>query len=346
MFSKNLKYYRLKNELTKKDLAERISVTPMTISNYENGSRKPSMDILKALADALNVRVSDFLAVRNQNLQFKHGEFRKTAALPSARQEYIRETVEEYFNRFMTVIEILGGEVLPVAPECHVLVLAADDEENAKRLRKHLGFALDGPIEELVRKLENKGILVCECDIPNGKFSGMNGFVNNRPYVAINPNMTPERNRSTIVHELAHLMFVWPEEMSEKEIEAKATAISGAFLFPSADAIRELGIKRKSVTKDMVMVAIEYGISMLLLVKRAEINKIIAPSVAKDFYIKASQHGWRTNEPSRIEPEKTALFEQLVCRAINEEDISLQRGTELLKLPYDELVELCCFNEV
>ena len=69
--------------------------------------------------------------------------------------------------------------------------------------------------------------------------------------------MTPERNRSTIVHELAHLMFVWPESMDDKEIEKMATAIGGAFLFPESDTKRELGIRRSAITKDMVLVAVE-----------------------------------------------------------------------------------------
>lgn len=38
MFSKNLKYYRLKNNLSKKKLAEKIGITSMAISHYEKGS--------------------------------------------------------------------------------------------------------------------------------------------------------------------------------------------------------------------------------------------------------------------------------------------------------------------
>jgi transcriptional regulator with XRE-family HTH domain len=35
MFSKNLKYYRLRNHLSKKDLADKAGVTAMAITNYE-----------------------------------------------------------------------------------------------------------------------------------------------------------------------------------------------------------------------------------------------------------------------------------------------------------------------
>ena len=50
---------------------------------------------------------------------------------------------------------------------------------------------------------------------------------------------------------------------------------------------------------------------MMLLVKRAELSQIITASVAKDFYIKASKAGWRTNEPSRIEKENPCYLSNL-----------------------------------
>ena len=346
MFSKNLKYYRLKNQLSKKALADMIHVSAMAITNYEEGSRKPNMVILTALANALGVRVSDFLTVRNENLVFKHAEFRKASSMSQMQQEYVKESVEEYFDRFMTVVEVLGGEVLPDAPCCHTLPLSADNEKNAAELRRHLGFAPDGPIEDLIGKLENKGILVFECPVKNSKFSGMNGTVNERPYIVLNPSMSTERNRSTSIHELAHLMFEWPDGMSEKEIEDQATAIGGAFLFPKEDAIRELGVRRTSVTRDMVLVAKEYGISMMLLVMRARLCGILTEQVARRFYMAASQAGWRTAEPTRIESERPLLFEQLVYRAVNEEEISVQRGAELLHRPYTDILAMRKFNEV
>ncbi len=345
MLSKNLKFYRLRKQMSKKELAGKANISPMAVTNYENGDRRPGVDILQAFAAALEVRVSDFLAVRDENLCFKHGEFRKHSDLSGTQQEYIRECVEEYFNRFMAVVEILGGDVLPDAPVCHSLALSQDAENNAFLLRKHLGLAQDGPIEDLIGMLENKGILVYECDIDSRKFSGMNGFVNERPYIVINSKMNPERNRSTIVHELAHLMFVWPENMADGDVEKMATSIGGAFLFPKSDAIRELGVCRSGITEDMVLVAVEYGISMMMLVKRAELNNIISAPVANKFYIRASKAGWKTAEPSRIVKEKPVLFEQLVYRAVNEEEISIQRGAELLKVPFDKVLAMRRFCE-
>ena len=345
MFSKNLRYYRLRSGMTKKALADRVHVTSMAITNYENGDRKPSMEILNSLAEVLGVRVSDFLAIRNDRLIFQHGEFRKNAALSQKQQEYVCKSVEEHFSRFMTVIDILGGEVLPDAPACNLLPLSDDVEKDAHDLRVHLDFSAEGPIDDLIGKLENKGILIYECAVDDNKFSGMNGFVNGRPYIIYNPQMSAERTRSTIAHELAHLMFLWPESMDEKEVEKMATAISGAFLLPRADAVRELGIRRSGVTGDLQLVAKEYGVSMLLLAMRAEVCRIITSSAAQAFYRYASYLGWRTAEPSRIEKEQPLLFEQLTYRAVSEGDISVQRGAELLKSSFEQVAEACGFGK-
>ena len=153
--------------------------------------------------------------------------------------------------------------------------------------------------------------------------------------------MSPERIRSTIAHEMAHFVFNWPDHMEEKETEIMATAISGAFLFPKADAQRELGIRRTKISRDMTLICREYGISMYLLAKRAALCGIISNSIEKDFYVKAGQAGWKKNEPVRSEAEIPFLFEMLVFRAVSENEISVQKGAELLKRSYDFVTEHC-----
>lgn len=207
MFEKGLKYFRLKNSMTKKDLAKHCGLTPMASSNYENGSRKPSMEI-------------------------------------------------------------------------------------------------------------------------------------------INKNMSPEQHRSAISCELVHIFFQKPAEITGKKEGQLATAISGAFLFPCADAIRELGIRRKCISKDMDLVCQEYGISMYMLVKRAQTVKIVSEEAAKKFYIMANKQGWRTHEPVRIPPATPLLFKQLVFRAVCENEISIQKGAELMQMPYDEVRSHCLFSKV
>ncbi|MBP5304023.1 MAG: helix-turn-helix domain-containing protein [Clostridia bacterium] len=329
-----------------KELADACGVSPMSISYYESGQRKPDMDMINKIAKVLGIYVGDFLTSRNTNLNFIHCEFRKHTVLSKSQQEYAKESVEEYFSRFFDAVECLGGNPLPTPPKCYSLKRSGDSEKDAIQLRKYLGLQQEGPIDELVGMLENKGILVFEMDIDNDHFFGMNGFVNEYPYIVINAAMSPERKRTTILHELAHLLFVW-DENDEKENEKEATAIAGAFLISRKDLVRELGVHKSALTKDMILVCQEYGISMYLLVKRASQVGIISDYLAKDFYIRANKANWRKEEPTRVKSiEKPFLFKQLVYRAVNEENVSIQRGAELLQISIPEMEEFCGLVEV
>lgn len=342
MVGKNIKYYRLRNKMTLSSLASEMKVTSMAISNYENGLRNPDIETLKKLASIFNIGIAKLLTPHIDRLAYCHNAFRKNSTLSITNQDLIRESVEQYYNRFFTVVNILGSTVLPDAPVCNQVELSGDAEVDSDAMRKWLKLSQLGPICNLISILENSGILIYKLKIENDKFSGENGFVDGWPYIVINGNMNPERQRSTIAHELAHLCFNWPANMDTKEIEKQATAISGAFLFPKKDVIRELGVHRSAVEKDMLLIAEEYGISMLLLAMRAKITRVISENVYRDFMIRASQHDWRKNEPSRIADERTTLFEQLTYRAVTEGSISVQKGAELLEKSYQE-VESACF---
>ena len=345
MFEKNLKYYRLKKNMTKAALAEKCGVSPMAISNYESGKRKPDMDIINKLAKALDVHVVDFISTRNDSLSFDHGEFRKKVSLTKGEQEYVREAVEEYFGRFFTAVSFLGGDPLPEAPKCGSLPVSGDFEVDAAKLREYFELPKYGPIEDIIALIENRGFLVLCLDIENDAFSGMNGFVNDYPYIVIRNGMNVMRKRTTIVHELAHLLFDW--NGVDLDEEKYATAIAGAFLITRKDLFRELGYKRSSMTKDMTLVCGEYGISTYLLATRASQAGILSDGAKKEFFIRANKAHWRTNEPDwNIKKEETGLFRQLVLRAVNEEGLGIQRAAELLKDSYANVEKFCGAVEV
>lgn len=58
----NIKLFRKKNKLTQKQLSELIGVSTITIQNYENNRRKPSIDTLQNISTALHVPLNDLLS--------------------------------------------------------------------------------------------------------------------------------------------------------------------------------------------------------------------------------------------------------------------------------------------
>ncbi len=60
----NLKYIRKNNNLTLKQLSEKLDIAESTLSMYENGKREPDFQTLNKLADFFGVTI-DFLLDRN-----------------------------------------------------------------------------------------------------------------------------------------------------------------------------------------------------------------------------------------------------------------------------------------
>lgn len=65
MLSDNLKKIRKLNHLTQKELAEKMELAEITIRKYENGERKPSIEMVEKLAAALKVTPLDLLGHSN-----------------------------------------------------------------------------------------------------------------------------------------------------------------------------------------------------------------------------------------------------------------------------------------
>lgn len=70
MFEKNLKYYRLKKGLKKKELAQAIGVTPMAVTLYEQGKRRPDMDRIYKICEVLDINMVDLMQGRKKGLKF------------------------------------------------------------------------------------------------------------------------------------------------------------------------------------------------------------------------------------------------------------------------------------
>lgn len=60
MFGERLRYLRECEELTQKELSEKLGISPSTLAHYESGRRDPGLDMLKKCANYFGVSV-DYL---------------------------------------------------------------------------------------------------------------------------------------------------------------------------------------------------------------------------------------------------------------------------------------------
>lgn len=345
MIWRNIKFYRIMSGKSRTELSRELGISIKRLDRYENGDELPSLEMSRRIASVLGVRLADIMLAKSAGHKYEHCEYRKTSRLRKTSQEQIKALTEDYLDRFFAAVEILGEKVLQEVPKIHKLPPSFDAERDALSLRRELGLPLSGAVSNLIGILEDKGILIVKINYADGKFSGRNGLADGRPYIALNSGMTAERQRSTIVHELGHIYFE-QSVAGNADWERHMTAVSGAFLFPAANAVKELGEKRTCISGDMLMICREYGISLQMLAKRAEIAGIISEAVYRNFCIRLNMAGTKDKEHSHMQAERALLFEQLVLRAAGEGKMTVQRGAELLRIPYAEMNEKIYISEL
>lgn len=336
MIGDNIRYYREVEGRTQKSIAEQIGISAMAMSNYENNKRQPSYDVLHKLSKALHIGLAKLLSTYNDEVAISHGAFRKESSLTKEEQKDILFVIDNYLGRFFNLVSILGEHVLPDY-QCSKCIFTESPERDAQTMRKMLDLPSTGPIGNFVDILENLGFIICSVEYSN-KFSGNNGIINGRPYIAVNSGMAAERQRFTIAHELVHILFdTESASCSEKQIDA----IAGAFLFPEEDVKRELGFKRTDIFGELRIIQKEYGISMASAIIRAHSVGVINSTVYKEMQNRLDARGLRFNEQSGLIPEKSRLLEQLTIRAVAEDEITVSKAAEILDVSLWDARILC-----
>lgn len=63
-----IKYFRKRQGMTQAVLASKLGISPVNISQIETGQRSPTIDTVKAIADALEISLGDLLNERDQKI--------------------------------------------------------------------------------------------------------------------------------------------------------------------------------------------------------------------------------------------------------------------------------------
>ncbi|MFZ1378490.1 MAG: ImmA/IrrE family metallo-endopeptidase, partial [Saprospiraceae bacterium] len=201
----------------------------------------------------------------------------------------------------------------------------------AELLRKKWGLGVS-PIFNIVELLEDKNIKVLDLRV-NEDFDGLQTRVNGTiPVVAYNAKKInkPDRIRFTLLHELAHLLLKFGE-MSEKQKETLCHQFAGAMLLPEETLKTELGEHRTKLSiNELGNIKKQYGISMQAVVMRARDCGIINEHYTKQFFFMIKQMNWKVDEPVEYQGvEESNRFEQLLFRALIEDQISMSKAASL-----------------
>lgn len=339
MFSIRLHRARKAAGLSLRDLGERVGVSHAAIKKYEDGVAMPSSDILIALSRALKVRTEYFF--RPDSVALQGIEYRKRSSLPKKRLDAITHEIIDQIERRIELENLFPQSPVKSFEMIDGIVdhLSSVDqiEEVAERVRSAWCLGLD-PIPDLIDVLETNGIRVFMIDADaENKFDGLAARVNGMPIVVVGRHWPGDRQRFTLAHELGHLILEGrlADDLDE---EMACNRFAGAFLFPQASVLQELGQHRNAIElKELGLLKEEFGLSMAGILYRARDLGVITPAYREEQAKLFRFKGWFRKEPGDDYPsEKAHLFEQLVFHALAEEYIGESKAAELMNMPLQQ----------
>lgn len=324
-----IKLARAKAQLSTRELAEMVGVSPTAISKFERGEAAPRQSTLLRLAKALSVGVEYFF--REIKVETVAPAYRRHSKLGVRLQAAIEATIAETVERYLTAEQLFPEGFFPESelPQFPVKRLE-EAEQAAVELRKKWDLGSD-PVEDLCGQLENRGVKVIAIDGPQG-FDGFSCWVNDRiPVIAFNVNAPGDRQRFNLAHELGHLLLGAGHTV---DVEKAAHRFAAAFLVPASAASNELGRKRSNLSFDeLLLLKQRYGVSIQAWIRRAFDLGIISQQTYSLLCRRLSARGWRTQEPNGIPTEKPRRLHLLVHQALAEKLITPSFAATLLNEP-------------
>lgn len=326
--------------LSLQGLADQLEgiISRQALHKYEQNITYPNSQTLIALSRVLGVPVDFFFSDPEVTAELSGVEFRKRKRLPLTTETAIIQQCIEQLSRYLTLEKMLNDEKHPHSFAYPKIIQTVQDvEEAADQLRGEWGLGSD-PIPNVVAMLEDNGYKVVEV-AADKDFDGMKAFVGSVKVIVVNREHDICRIRFTALHELAHHILAFPEEMGEAEKERLCHAFAGAVLLPGEQAKETMNQQRFHFYLSELLLLKEYwGISIAAMFARAKNLGIINDYV----FIKLNQ-GYRNRHYHLDEPgkfsgqEKAHRFNQLLYRGLAEEIITINQAASLRNVTVGEL---------
>lgn len=317
-----LKQLRLARGFSLDDLAAHMGglVTKQALSKYERGEMQPSASVLVRLAAALGTNAADLL--RPQSFAISMLAFRKMASMGVKEQESAKASIQTEFEKRLLLQERLpGGRKLGIRIAAYEIKNEDEADAAAETLRKEMRLGVD-PIGNLTALLEDHAVHVL-CIEASRKFDGFSAVAHDSTKTAVSAavvcrkDVTGDRQRLTLAHELAHLVLQGGDDAQSEKF---AYRFGAAFLVPREPLIREVGEKRTSLNvHELLLLKERFGVSVQALIRRMRDLEIISEPGYKSACITISRMGWRTKEPGTpVPPEQSTWLERSALRAWSE----------------------------
>ncbi|WP_146363864.1 XRE family transcriptional regulator [Arthrobacter yangruifuii] len=301
----------------KSALANAITMSPAAVSSWETGEKRPSPAAVAQLALALQIDPGFFST--------RPGTPTASQTVPHFRSlrsttQIVRDQADAYGRLAVDVASALELRVefpSPNIPTFHVdeTTMEGDDPERAARYVRREWKLPDGPIRNMVRLLENNGVLVVFSPEQAATVDAYSFSTATRSAVVLNPvKQDYYRQRFDAAHELGHLVMHGDSEPGGRIVEEQANRFASEFLAP-ADEIREQlpTVLNAAAWRTFGRLKEEWRISLQSLLFRSRQLGRLSDVSYRNAMMTVSARGWRRAEPGLVSAIETP---SLLPRAI------------------------------
>lgn len=341
VFGKRLKLGRKMAGFSLQDMANALDnrVSKQALNKYELGVMKPTSEVLMLISKCLNQSPDYFL--RKQQVDLGAILFRKKGSLSKKDEEAVIEKARDYVERCTELENILGIFQTFQNPLAHLTISHKDQVEAAAdqlRLEWNLG---DNPIPNMTEMLELRGIKVLLLNEVED-IDGLSAITSSGiPLLLVNIKDKPtERIRFTIIHELAHLLLKFSQNIADSLVEKLCHYFASCFLIPTKKLIAMIGSAKRTyiAINELILIKQHFGISLRALLHRLSELEIIIPVYYQKWSVYLSKTYGGKKEPGEYPvAERSTLFERMINRALAEGMISISKAASLTGLPVNIL---------
>ena len=297
--------------LTQTGLAADVGVSQSLIAKYESGLKDVPPDHLALLSAALDYPIRFFSRPLGKSGSGSEIFHRKRARIPASilGRDYAGAAIRRMEIKVLQ--DVLDGVFsFPPFPFYPIEEFDYDPEKIARTVRAAWQLP-DGPVFNITRTVEENGGII----VPHKFDTRIDGFgcrtVGLPPVFHLNRDLPPDRWRWTLAHEIGHMVMHIDAGNPDKEAEEQAHRFAAEFLAPAHQI--EPQLRRLNLGK-LAPLKMYWKISMQAVVKRARDLGTIDAKQYKSLMVRLSQQGYRTREPSNLDPpeERPSLLFELV----------------------------------
>ncbi|MFZ2784470.1 MAG: XRE family transcriptional regulator [Sediminibacterium sp.] len=315
--------------ITQVELSAMLGVEQGTISKIEKEILTADDKLVEKISRALDFPVSFFY--QDRKVMTVEGHYRRKVSTPvkKMKQYAAQMTIAEWhFLKLMDEIEL---------PETRLPTWDVIEDGSPAMCAKHLRDFWKipkGRVTNLTKLIEDNGIVIIPLDL--GEMSGFSTYINgNIPVIYVNSNLSPDRYRLTIAHELGHIIFHFGNKVSqERNLESEAYEFAIELLVPEGN-IRPYFTKI-SIDKLADLKSYWY-VSMQALLRYANTLGMVTQNQYKYLWIQMGSLGYRRNEPVSIPMEKPGLITEIVNAYVSDLGYSKEELASVLQMNVSEL---------